>query len=161
MSNFFLVFSCVCETVRLFFELFCDVLLAYLSALPLISSACAGAFRKLFFSLPILSLFICTQQRLTVKPNRDCFYSALHYFCIIFLLFVTWCYLPMAVTRQLSFDPISAQQVEHFRFAFFSQPVSHLFFCIHHVRIEYGCYIFFFFLIDVAVVWCLLLRKPM
>lgn len=72
-----------------------------------------------------------------MKPNRDCFCSALHYFCIIFLLFVTWCYLPMAVTRQLSFDPISAQQVEHFRFAFFSQPVSHLFFVFMHVCIVF------------------------
>lgn len=66
----------------------------------------------------------------------DCFYSALHYFYIIFLLFVTWCYLPMAVTRQLSFDPISATGTAFsicvfFRYFFLSLiQFSHLFYII-------------------------------
>lgn len=70
----------------------------------------------------------------------------------------------MAVTRQLSFDPISAQQVEHFSICvIFSQPLSHLFLFSFFFRLSYFAPFFFFQSLapcDELRPRCLLLRKP-
>lgn len=78
--------------------------------------------RRLFFSIVCFIFFHCDFHLCRLAVN--CFYLLRDFFTslssVLFLLFVTWCYLPIAVTRQLIFDPISAQQVEQFRFTFFS-----------------------------------------
>lgn len=64
----------------------------------------------------------------------------------------------MAVTQQLSFDPISAQQVEHFRFAFFLSPSQPPFLFISFSS-ESRCFSFYSVVVVVIVLVLLVIAQ--